>query len=96
MKNIQSFGPIKFYGRLIPFLLNNKHHWRKVARLIVKLRRNTHDWSGDQDRGFCVDRENQLREAELYVKQALKDTNLPDHIRQTLRLAINTEFKFNV
>jgi hypothetical protein len=87
--HIESFGPTKFYGRVVPFVINNRKLWRKVARLVSKLRRDTRVWP-------TVDRQNQLKEAELYVNQALKDTKLPPFVSQTLRLAINAEYKFSL
>jgi hypothetical protein len=87
MKHIESFGPVKFYGRLIPLIVNNRHQWRKVARMLVKLRFNA------QQRGW-VCRETQLESAQAYVQQALKDTILPEYVKAPLRWGIASEFGF--
>ena len=85
MKHIESFGSAKFYGRLIPVIINNKTHWRKIARLVGKLRFQIRPLN-------FVCRETQLESTEEYIKQALTDTKLPEYIKENLKWGIAAEF----
>ena len=87
MNHLESFGSIRHYRNLILSVKDNPYLWRKVARILNKLRRDLHPWQ-------VVDRETQLREGEKYATQALKDSKLPRDVKIFLILGMMSEFGF--
>ena len=87
MNNLESFGAIRHYRNLILTVKDNPYLWHKVAHILNKLRRDLRPWP-------MVDRENQLREGEKYVTQALKDSKLPRDVKIFMILGIMSEFGF--
>lgn len=69
-------------------VMRNKNHWRKVARIIGKARRQMHPWT-------FVDKEGQFASTREYVQQALTDTKLPDEVKTALKEGLSLEFGFN-
>jgi len=87
MTNLESFGSVRHYKRLIDRVKDNPYLWRKVANLLTNLRRDLHPWQ-------VVDRATQLREGEKYAIQALRDTRLPREVKIYLIMGMMSEFNF--
>jgi len=85
MRDLQSLGPIKFYGTLLPLL--DKHSWRKCSNILSYTRRIM------TPRGF-VDPENARRSADEYAKQAIVDCHMPEPIKAALKVGMAREFSF--
>jgi hypothetical protein len=83
---LESFGTMTFYGQLINIVRHNKHHWRKVARFLQKIRRQLKPWP-------MVDPVAQHECAHDIIVQSLKDTKLPDEIKEALKYGMRFEFK---
>lgn len=85
MRDLQSLGPIKFYGTLIPLL--DKHSWRKCSnilsytRLILTPR-------------IFVDPTNARNSATEYARQAIVDCHMPENVKAALKVGMNREFGF--
>ena len=85
---LDSFGPVSLYGDVIKLTYGNPYAWRKISRMLSKLRRQ------GQPR-LSVWRENQLKVLFESASAALNDTVLPPNVKDALKSAMNTEFKFN-
>lgn len=88
MKHLESFGSVTYYRKLIILTNRNDEFWRKVAHILNKTRRDLRSWD-------VVDKETQKKEAEKYVQQAIRDTKLPDQIKDALKEGMTMEFGFN-
>jgi hypothetical protein len=88
MTNPNSLGAEERYKLVLTLINNSKANYRKVARLLNRLRRQLRPY-----RHIC--RETQLAQAELDAKQALKDTRLPDELKVALKQTMTEEFHFN-
>lgn len=88
MKHLESFGSKKHYAELIPLVENNKYLWRKVARILSKLRR--------QYLTYChpLIREQQMERALVYVNQSILDTVMSAEVATALKLGLAREFEF--
>ncbi len=89
MKNLSSFGSLENYKEVISLVEHDKTLWRKVANLLNNTRRDLRPWP-------MVDRENQVKSVNQYIRKAFKDTKLPAGVVAALKLGINREFKFRV
>ena len=87
MKHIESFGPLKYYGRLIPLVLNDKNSWRKISNILSTVRRI-------MVRRLVVDPTAQRVSAFNYVSQAIKDCKMPDNVKAAFKDGLNREFGF--
>lgn len=87
MKHIESFGPIKYYGNLIPLVLNDKNSWRKISNILSTVRRI-------MTRRLVVDPAAQRVSAFNYVNQALKDCKMPDNVKAAFKNGLKSEFGF--
>jgi hypothetical protein len=87
MKNIQSFGPVKFYGRLIPLVINDKYSWRKVSNIL----RSTREMVKPRE---CVHPANARKSATEYSQQAIKDCRMPEPVKTALKVGMIREFSF--
>ena len=87
MNNIESFGSINHYRELILRIKDNKFLWRKVARILNKLRLDLRPW-------VVVDRATQLEVAKKYVIQALNDSVLPEDVKIFMKRGMESEFGF--
>lgn len=85
--NVLSLGPVAFYGELAEQAKNNKHHWRKVARFLGKIRHQL------QPR-LTVRRDTQLHFGKLSIEQALIDTKLPEAVKMSAKKGLAYEFQF--
>jgi hypothetical protein len=88
MKNLASFGPVGCYFDLINLVDNNKHLWRKSARMVNTVRRNMKVHQ-------MVDRQRQIQENIKYIDRALSDMKAPEPVKVALKTGLNFEFKFN-
>lgn len=88
-KQLESFGAIKHYRNLILLVEKNNNHWRKVANMLLTIRTILHPYSH-------IHPDNQRASAKEYAIQSLKDTKLPDHVKEELKKGINSEFKFEL
>ena len=88
MTNLASFGSIDLYREVIMKVMRNKNHWRKTANLINNVRRqmSPHPF---------VDKEYQFNDAQKMAKAALRDTILPDNIKDEIKKSLALEFGFN-
>jgi hypothetical protein len=84
---LESFGSMAFYGNVINVVRHNREWWRKVSRMLNKLRRRLHPWPS-------VDRETQLAYAYKDIVQSLKDTRLPIDVIENLKKGMEYEFHF--
>ncbi len=85
--NLTSFGSLLIYYNLITMVSNNKYLWRKVANLLNNLRRDLRYWD-------FVDRDIQKKEAFKYIIKALKDTIMPNEVKEALKKGISIEFGY--
>ena len=85
--NPSSFGNLNYYIWSISLVNQDKHLWRKAARIVNKARMQMRPWP-------TVDREIQFQSTQSYVKQALRDTKLPDTVKSSLAYGMAAEFGF--
>lgn len=83
MRDLQSIGPLKFYGTLIPLL--DKHSWRKCSNILNYTRLVL------TPRGF-VDPENARKSAVEYARQAIVDCHMTDAVKAALKVGMTREF----
>lgn len=88
MRDIQSLGPIKFYGSLVPLL--DKHSWRKTANILNYTRRMLNYTKRFQ----VLYPEKALASAAEYSEQAIKDCKMPDQVKSALKTGMAREFSF--
>jgi hypothetical protein len=89
MKNVESFGPIKFYGNLIALTLSDRNSWRKVSNLlnytrVIMTPREVIDPIAQRNSAF------------EYANQAIKDCKMPENIKSALKVGIKREFGFEL
>jgi hypothetical protein len=85
--HLESFGTMAFYGQLINIVRHNKEWWRKVSRFLNKYRRQMHPWEH-------IDRNTQREQAYKDIIQSLRDTRLPDDVKDLLKKGLEYEFQF--
>lgn len=86
-KHLESFGPARRYQEVILLVEDDRHSWRKIARLLNRTRRQLRPWS-------FVCRQNQFEQARNDVLQSLRDTRLTNQVKNALMRAMNIEFEF--
>ena len=87
--NLESLGPYYIYRDVVMMTMYCPFLWRKVARMLCKLRckwQNTCRLTSTQE-----DRDR----VKHYVYQAFKDTKLPFSLKYALRGAIRKDFGFD-
>ena len=101
MKNLESFGSIRHYKRLIDRVKDDRILWRKVANILNNVRYLLHI-SIDNESQFRSGigdvainyQEIRLRNGEEYAIQALRDTKLPREVKIYMIMGMMSEFGF--
>jgi hypothetical protein len=84
-----SLGNVFYYASLIPLIYEkNPKQWRKVARMLNKARRIY--WTFPSLSGEFPNKS----EVKQYLKQAIRDTNIPLDVEYALKSGITSEFGF--
>ena len=85
MDKFKSIGPWPTYEKIEVALCHSPNLWRKVARMMSKLRRiDRVDFKGES-----------RRRARVYAHSAFRDTRLPLYVKEMLQTAIIEEFNFD-
>lgn len=87
MTHPESFGKASLYGEAITLVQHNKYQWRKISRLLNRIRRQLRPHSH-------IHRPTQVKVAHDDVVQAFKDTKLPAPVIQAVKRGMEAEFQF--